>query len=309
MRLSKKIALSFILALYANTVLAANYVVAVLPFTASDDSLKNYAETIPQLLSANLSGSADVVVVERTELDKVLSEHEFNLTGIVNPQTAAKLGFLTGANIIISGRIFSINNEMVVISKLIGVETSRVYGATSSLPLSGSIVAPITELSEKLLDTIKEKGQTLLVRDKDNADVLQKLKILVKGKSLPSVTVSVRERSLNDFSLDPAVTTEISKILIALGFSVYDRDTMKVLPDVEISGEAFSESGIKNGQLVSSKGRIELKALDRKTGKVIFADRIQSVAVDLSPEIAGKTALSKGAAELTERLVRALVME
>lgn len=51
------------------------------------------------LLNALLSSSSDLILVERGELAKVLSEQELGLSGTVNPETAAHVGYLTGAKV------------------------------------------------------------------------------------------------------------------------------------------------------------------------------------------------------------------
>ena len=57
---------------------------------------------------------------------------------------------------------------------------------------------------------------------------------------------------------------------------------------------------------MSTKARVEIKALSRDS-EVVLIDRETAVAVDLSPEIAGKIALAKASASLTERLVTAVL--
>ena len=64
---------------------------------------------------------------------------------------------------------------------------------------------------------------------------------------------------------------------------------------------------MRRGNLVSVKARVELKAVDRKTGQVLAVDRETAVEVDLTEQIAGKKALQTAAAAIAERLLPKLV--
>jgi hypothetical protein len=55
------------------------------------------------------------------------------------------------------------------------------------------------------------------------------------------------------------------------------------------------------------KARLEVKAIDRASGEVIAVERQTRVAVDLSEQIAAKTALQEAAADIAERLLPKLV--
>jgi hypothetical protein len=72
--------------------------------------------------------------------------------------------------------------------------------------------------------------------------------------------------------------------------------------DVEITGEAFSALGVRRGNLISCKARIELKAQSKTDGKILAVDRETNVAVDIAEQTAAKTALQNAAAELAARL-------
>jgi hypothetical protein len=90
------------------------------------------------------------------------------------------------------------------------------------------------------------------------------------------------------------------------GFTVVDGlSTNK--PAIEITGEALSEFGMRKGNLVSCRARIEIKAREVASGKILLLDRQTSVAVDLAEHIAAKTALQNGADELAERVLPKLV--
>ena len=76
--------------------------------------------------------------------------------------------------------------------------------------------------------------------------------------------------------------------------------------DIEITGEAFSAYGMRKGNLISCKARVELKA-QKRTGEIVAVDRQTSVAVDIAEQTAAKTALQKAAVELAERLTPKLL--
>ena len=72
---------------------------------------------------------------------------------------------------------------------------------------------------------------------------------------------------------------------------------------VLIQGEGFSEFAMRRGNMVSVKARLEVKAIDRATDRVIATDRQTAVVVDLTEEVAGKAALQEAAAQIAERLL------
>ena len=279
----------------------------MLPFAADEELYGELGRDLQSLLTAHLSSDAKIILVERADLDAALSETELGISGTVDPVTAAKIGYITGAQILITGRSFGVQKELVTVAKIIGTETSRVYGETATMPLRGSAVEMSVGLAEKISNRINSRGDTLIAAQVPKEDLVAKLRPLVEGKTLPSVSVSISEVSLNETVPDPAAETEIAFILQQLGFQLIDPDASNELADVEISGEAFSEFGLRKGNLVSTKTRIEIKAIDRSAGEVLLVDRETAVAVDLSPEIAGKNVFAKGASQLAERLVKRIV--
>lgn len=138
------------------------------------------------------------------------------------------------------------------------------------------------------------------------ADRLAKFKEKLKEGEKPSVAISVSERHVGQPTIDPAAQTEMSRFCEETGFTVLDGKSKKK-PDILITGEGFSEMQGRVGNLASVKARVEIKAVDRKTGKVLASDRQTAIAVDLGEQVAGKTALQDAAAQIAERLLPKLV--
>ena len=63
------------------------------------------------------------------------------------------------------------------------------------------------------------------------------------------------------------------------------------------------------GGLVSVRARVEVKAVERRTGKLLAAERQVSVVVGPAEMVASKQALQEAAADIAERLLPKLVNE
>src|SRR5512132_4007269 len=73
--------------------------VAVFDFESKDEAVRDLGPKVATLINANLSAEPQLITVERAELEKVLGEQELGLSGTVSPDTAAKVGHLTGAKV------------------------------------------------------------------------------------------------------------------------------------------------------------------------------------------------------------------
>src|SRR5436189_3136377 len=136
--------------------------VAIFGFESKDEAVRDLGPKVAALLNANLSAEPQIITVERAELEKVLGEQELGLSGTVSPDTAAKVGHLTGAKVLVTGRVFKADKELILVAKIIGTETSRVYGELVNGGAEGSITALSGNLAKKIAATVTRKGETLL---------------------------------------------------------------------------------------------------------------------------------------------------
>lgn len=276
--------------------------VAVFDFETKDDSARELGGKAATLINAYLSAEPAVITVERTDLQKLMGEQELGLSGNVSAATAAKVGQLTGAKVLVTGRIFTVGKELMMVSKVISSETSRVYGEVVKGASGDAIDAMSQDMAKKIGIIVDQKGETLVAKVPTHEERVAKLKEALKGKQLPVVAVKIDEQHYGGRIIDPAAETEFGLFLRETGFTLAGaQSTAKV--EMEIVGEAFSEFGMRKGNLYSCKARVEIKVLDKATGKILWTDRQTSVGMDIAERTAAKTALQNAAALLAERVL------
>ena len=290
----------------------ARVAVAVLDFESTTPGNPELGKQIGEVLVATLSGEPGFLLVDRASMGTTLREHELSLTGLVPPGDANKIGKLVGARILVTGKAFALDKQVFITAKLIGTETSLVDGIIVKGAREADTADLIMQLSQKISDRLRTAGPKLVAADEALTDPLPALKAKLAGRKLPKVAISIAERHVAApraaaAGIDPAVDTEIKNLLIAAGFTVVDggeRELDKAGVEVVITGEAISEFSARIGNLVSCSARGEMKAVSRADGRLLFADRSTTRAVDLAENTAGKTALQKGGREMGLRLLQ-----
>jgi curli biogenesis system outer membrane secretion channel CsgG len=287
----------------------AVYPLAVLTFQERGDGAKDYGTKVADLLFAKLAAKEGVVMVERTDLKKVLDELELGLSGAAKPGEEARVGQLTGAKLLLTGSVIQVDRKLTLVARLIGAETGRIAAASVEGKTSDELGPMVDKLADAVADKLKEADK-LVARPAPAVDRLAALKQKMKKGARPAVWVSVSERHVGRPAVDPAAQTELIAFLKGTGFEVIDAEEGgQGKADLLIKGEAFSETAGRVGDIVTAKARVEIKVVDRKTDKVVAVDRQVAVAADLAEQSAGKAALQEAASAIAERLLPKLVKE
>ncbi len=136
---------------------AAESAVSVLYFqnTARNAELDWLSKGMADMLITDLAGTGKLAVVEREELQKLLTEQELALSGLFDEQGAVKIGKLLSASRIVMGSFIVMQGTLRVDAKLVDVETARVLKAVQSTgELSG-----LFDVEKRLaLGLLKEMG-------------------------------------------------------------------------------------------------------------------------------------------------------
>lgn len=280
--------------------------VAVFDIESTDPRQKDVSAQLGALLGVQLSTNDSIITVERQELAKLLGEQELGSSGMVNAGSAARVGQLTGARVFVVGRVFSAAGENTAALKVMSTETGRVFGVSGTWSVGISPAETAKKLAADIAGLLRDKRSALIAEVPTREDRVARLKKRLAGRPLPSIAVAIAEQHFGPAVIDPAAETEIGLILRQAGFTLLNGEAAAGA-DFRITGEAFSETGVRRGNLVSCRARVEVKAVGRDGGRVAAIDRQTTVAVDTAEHVAAKAALEQAGAELAERLAEALV--
>lgn len=285
---------------------AAVYPVAILGF--EERGSKDLAAKVADLLFAKLVAKPDFYLVDRADMKKLLDEQTLSLTGTVKADEAVKVGQLTGAKVLVTGSVIVVEKKLFLVAKLIGTENGRVLGASVEGLMSDDLGALAGKLADAMETTMAKNREKLVSAPVKSVDRIEELNKKLGKAKRPALWIQVTEKHIGQPAVDPAAQTEVMHFAKETGFELIDVDEgAKSKADVLITGEGFSEVAGRVGTLISVRARVELKAVDRKTGKVLAVDRQTSLVVDVSEQVGGKTALQQAAAELAARMLPKLV--
>lgn len=263
--------------------------VAVLNFADGANGLDGVGTSVSALLQVQLTLHSDAMLVERAELNEVLAEQELTLSDAVTPTQAAKVAQLTGAEVLISGRVFAVQDRIHLVAKVISASTSRVFGATAAYDKGKPLDGAVEKLGQDVAKILSEKTADLRggpsLEEKINAEVAA----LLKDKPAKKIYVHIPESIIQATVPDPAAQTEITRTLEAAGWKAVDTAQEA---DLIIRGEAFAEAALRRGNLWFTRARLEFTVTDA-AGKILKTDRIVCGNVDLAQAVGAKGALQK----------------
>jgi TolB-like protein len=104
--------------------------VAMLNFTAPIE-ISNY---ITEELTDFLVNDGSLAVVDRSDLELIQKEMDFQLSGEVSDETAQAIGKKLGAQTIISGSLKQFGNMWRMQIKALEVETAKIQGSRTHIP-------------------------------------------------------------------------------------------------------------------------------------------------------------------------------
>src|SRR5688572_13032138 len=118
------------LALWSRTAVSAAPTIAVMPFRDLTGAAPLIGEAISETVTIDLKQLGALRVIERRQLDKALAELKLQgRRSDLDPSSAAKLGKLLGASLIVLGGYQRASNNVRLTARFVAVETGEVIGA------------------------------------------------------------------------------------------------------------------------------------------------------------------------------------
>jgi TolB-like protein len=111
----------------------ANVAVADLVNDTDLTKKKHIGQAVRDLIQTEISRSTVFGLVERADLEKVVREQQLQMTGLTDPGSAAKIGQILNADLILSGSVTELGDEFNVTIKLIDVESGQVISETVAI--------------------------------------------------------------------------------------------------------------------------------------------------------------------------------
>jgi hypothetical protein len=277
-------------------------------YSPTPKPLSTVVVMVPATLTADLSADPRFIIVERSDLRKILDEAALGLSGNISADSAAKIGRLTGAKVLVSGHVFKDPGEdsIVIVANVVGTETGRIFAKTAHGPRTNT-VALLADLSKQLAQLILSESSNLLATPAESQqERIARIVAKIGGGKRPAVMFNIIEQvAKTDGTAHQTVQTELGLILQKAGFAVVD-DKSDKRPDVVLTGNALASDGPRRGGLFSARAILELKAQERTTGKILTLETQQSDGLDVSKPTAARKALEQAADGLAERLLPVL---
>ncbi len=105
--------------------------IAVIEFSDLNGNITELGKFLSEELITRLFLTKKFQVIERQLLNKVLSEHKLNTTGVIDETTAKELGNILGVEAIVSGTIADLGETVKINSRLISTETGQIFSVAS----------------------------------------------------------------------------------------------------------------------------------------------------------------------------------
>ncbi|MBR2214445.1 MAG: hypothetical protein IJ849_01645 [Selenomonadaceae bacterium] len=133
--------------------------IAVIPFANQSADLSvtvsdGILEDMREIVEIDLKNTGMFQTLERVDVDKLIAEHQFDRSGLVDVNTAAKLGKMLGAEYLLLGSVTDISREGSKYEARVGLRLVNVE--TASVDLAGRGKAEASSAKKGLEEAVED---------------------------------------------------------------------------------------------------------------------------------------------------------
>lgn len=134
--------------------------IAVIEFSDLQGTVTKFGRYLAEELITRLYLSNKFEVIERQLLNKVLQEHQLNLSGLIDVSSAQELGRILGVDAIASGSVTDLGSTVKVNARLISTQTGKIFSVASVTVVKDNVVGKLMGASNMDVKNIDEPNQT-----------------------------------------------------------------------------------------------------------------------------------------------------
>ncbi|HVT18559.1 MAG TPA: FlgO family outer membrane protein [Thermoanaerobaculia bacterium] len=106
--------------------------IAVLPFKELEGQPTVLGTYLAEELVTDLFENPGLSIVERTMLDRIVGELKLDQSGLIDPETAKRVGKIAGVDAIVTGTITDLASYVAVNARLIDAQSGRIFAAAQT---------------------------------------------------------------------------------------------------------------------------------------------------------------------------------
>lgn len=137
--------------------------VAIFPFTNTNKEAKDadYGQAISGMLTTEIINGREFQVVERAQIDKIMSELSFQISGAVDVETAKRIGQVFGVDILVFGSVAKFGYLIEADMRLVETESGQALTAENANARNEGEIRPmVINLARKIEQRYRERFLT-----------------------------------------------------------------------------------------------------------------------------------------------------
>jgi hypothetical protein len=265
------------------------YPIAIVPFESDESQLSEVSSKFDALFRGFISARAEFISVDRESVAGALEAGDVTNRSALDHNQVERLLKMTGARILVTGRIYSLRNEVVLVARVEDTEEYNVFGETQRIVKGQSPAMAAERLSEAVSRVVSEHQAAF--REIPEQDLIEAVHLELQGKKLPAVAIAVEDNHVSEL---------LQGYFEKAGFGIAGQH--QAGPKIVISGEFYVDRGFRKGDLISKKGRISVRANRSGSGAVFYSEEQTEVATAPTREQAGELVMRRAALKVFSRI-------